>query len=348
MQEEILKGVEKFFQIEVRNGHEISGRILEPKEESILSLKEIFQNAGYLPFFRKEGEKEIIRLIPGLVPKKEKTDYLLPIILLLLTIFSTIFIGSLNRGGNPFASIRDLILGLPFSFSILTILGGHELGHYLTARRHGVLATLPHFLPIPHPLIGTMGAFIRIKSVIPSRKALIQVGLAGPLVGFLIAIPITIIGLKYSQVISTEELKGGIGLGSSLIFTILSKIFFPQIPPKTDILLHPMAFAGWLGFFVTAMNLLPLGQLDGGHIAYAVFYKKVRIVMLIIIGLMALLGIRWPGWYFWIFLVFILGLRHPPVQDEITGLEKREKILALIALTLLILTFTPFPFSSLP
>lgn len=348
MEEKLLKELERFFLLETWDENEISGKILEPKEESIRSLKEILQRAGYFPFFRKEGEKEVIRLVSGFVPKEEKTEYLLPLILLLLTIFSTILIGSLNRGGNPFASPKDLILGLPFSFSLLTILGGHELGHYLTARRHGVSATLPHFLPVPHPLIGTMGAFIRIKSVIPSRKALIQVGLAGPLTGFLIAIPITIIGLKYSKIVSSEELKGGIGLGSSLIFTLLSKIFFPQIPPKTDILLHPMAFAGWLGFFVTAMNLLPLGQLDGGHIAYAVFYKKMKIVMLIIIGLMALLGIRWPGWYFWIFLVFVLGLRHPPVQDEITGLERREKIFALIALLILILTFTPFPFSSLP
>jgi membrane-associated protease RseP (regulator of RpoE activity) len=346
--EEIIKAIEEFFLIEGYEERKIFGRVLEPKEKNINSLKEVISQFGYLPFFRKEGEKEVIQLVSFYLPQKEKTEYLLPAILFLLTLFSTIFIGSLNRGGNPFISPKDLLLGLPFSFSLLLILGGHELGHYLTARRHGVSATLPHFLPIPHPLIGTMGAFIRIKSVIPSRKALIEVGLSGPLIGFLLAIPITIFGLAHSQLVSYEELKGGIGLGSSLLFSLLSRIFFPRVPEGKDILLHPMAFAGWLGFFVTAMNLLPLGQLDGGHIAYAVFYERTKIVRAIIVLILALLGLRWPGWYFWLILVFLFGFRHPPVQDEIIGLRRREKLLALLGLIIFLLSFTPFPFQTIP
>ncbi len=346
MIEEIIKELERYFFIERYEETYLVGQISEPKEKNINSLKELLQNAGYLPFFQKEDGKDIIRLIPGLMPKEEKTNYLLPLILLILTIFSTVLIGSLNRGGNPFVSPKDILLGLPFSFSLLTILGGHELGHYLTARRHGVSATLPHFLPIPHPLIGTMGAFIRMKSIIPSRKALLRVGIAGPVISFLLAIPITIIGLKYSKIIHPKELEGGIGLASPLIFHLLTKLFFLNIPQGKDILLHPMAFAGWLGFFVTSINLIPLGQLDGGHIAYAVFFKRVKVLNLIMIAILLFFGIRWPGWYFWIFLILVLGLRHPPTQDEITGIGSKEKILALIAFLIFLLTFTPFPFRS--
>ncbi len=342
--EELLTRISEYFEIETIEENCIKGSVREPKEKNIAHLKEIFKEAGFFPFFIKEGTKDLIRLVSGVVLREEKTNFILPLILLFLTILTTLFIGSLHRGGNPLTSPKDLILGIPFSFSLLLILGGHELGHYFTARKNGVLATLPLFLPIPHPLIGTMGAFIRIKSIIPTRKALIRVGIAGPLTGFLIAIPITVIGLRYSKLITPSELKGGIGLGSSILFRFLSNLFFKEIPPGSDVLLHPMAFAGWLGLFVTAMNLLPLGQLDGGHIAYAFFYKRVRIVQGVMVAILLILGIKWPGWYFWVLLCFLLGLRHPPTQDEITGLKRQEKILALLALLLFILTFTPFPF----
>lgn len=346
MTEELLKRIEEYFEIESIEEGKISGKLREPKEKGIASLKEVFSSFGYFPFFLKEDEIEVIRLLPGLVQKEEKNEYFTPLILFILTILSTLFIGSFHQGGNPLSNARDLLLGIPFSFSLLLILGGHELGHYITAKKNGVAATLPHFLPVPHPLIGTMGAFIRIKSIIPSRRALIRVGVAGPLVGFLLAIPITMIGLRYSRLASSEEIKGSIGLGSSLLFKFLSAIFFPNIPKGYDILLSPMAFAGWLGFFVTAMNLLPIGQLDGGHIAYAIFNKQVKIGMLIMIGVLAIIGIYWPGWYFWLLLIFLFGLRHPPTQDEITGLGRKEIILAIIALFVFILTFTPFPFQS--
>ncbi|MEO0115601.1 MAG: site-2 protease family protein [candidate division WOR-3 bacterium] len=265
------------------------------------------------------------------------------IILFLATIITTLFVGSINHGGNPFVRLADLILGVPFSLSIILILGSHELGHYIVARRQGVDASLPYFLPIPHPLVGTMGAFIRIKSSIPNRNALVKVGIAGPLVGFAVCLPVTILGLKLSTIKAVGDTKDSIALGSSLLFHILSKLFFRYVPDGYDIMLHPIAFAGWLGFFVTALNLIPVGQLDGGHIAYAVLGRLRKIITIIVIATMLLLGLLWPGWYFWAMVAILFGLHHPKPVDDSTPLGTKEKVLAIIALLILILTFIPVP-----
>jgi membrane-associated protease RseP (regulator of RpoE activity) len=329
----------------------IQGKILPPVEHNINELKEYFFDSGFIAYFDKTNDEvspHIINLAPAdpgqLYPAKNPPSITLNIVLFVATVFTTLLVGAFNRGGNPFAHFIDLLLGVPFSFSLLLILTGHELGHYFTSRHYGVSVTLPYFLPIPHPLIGTMGAFIRIKSVLPNRRALVRIGAAGPIIGFILAIPITIIGIGVSKIAKVSNFGGGIGLGSSLLFKFFSYLLHPHIPQGYDLVLHPMAFAGWLGFFVTAMNLLPLGQLDGGHIAYAILGKYRRYATIGIIVGMVLLGLLWPGWFFWIALIFIFGLRHPKSQDEITQLRTSDKILAGVALAVLILAFIPVPF----
>ena len=260
----------------------------------------------------------------------------------MLTIGTTLLVGSVNQGGNPFKHPLDLLLlGWPFSLSIILVLGSHELAHFLTARHLGVDATPPYFLPVPHPMTGTMGAFIRITSPVPTKSALVS----GPLVGFLVALPVSFIGLLLSKPVAVNGSQG-IQLGSPLIFWLMSELLHSKLGPGRDLLLHPAAFAGWLGFFVTALNLLPIGQLDGGHVAYAVFGKRWQKLSWIVIAVLALMGYFWLGWTFWALLVIVLGLRHPPPLDDLTPLNKADWRLVAAAVVIMVLTFTPAPFGS--
>lgn len=348
-----IKELSPYFEIHKIGLNSVRGKILPPVEGNIIALKRYFNKLSFLPYFDKTGFVDSPHVIYLVQPESKQTSVtktsqyrivIIPALLFIATVFTTLLVGSLNQGGNPFTRFADLFLGVPFSFSLLLILGGHELGHYFTSQKYGVSVTLPYFLPIPHPLIGTMGAFIRIKSVIPNRQALIRIGVTGPLVGFILAIPITVIGISLSKVTTLITTGATINLGSSLLFKIISNLIHPHIPAGCDLVLHPMAFAGWLGFLVTALNLLPLGQLDGGHIAYAVLGKYRKIATITIIIIMALLGLLWTGWFFWILLIVLFGLRHPKAQDEITKLTTSDKAWALVALIIMILAFIPNPF----
>uniref|UniRef100_A0A7C4C9V1 Site-2 protease family protein n=1 Tax=candidate division WOR-3 bacterium TaxID=2052148 RepID=A0A7C4C9V1_UNCW3 len=223
------------------------------------------------------------------------------------------------------------------------ILGSHELAHYLVARRLGVDATLPYFLPIPHPFTGTMGAFIKMRSPVPSRSALVRVGIAGPLAGFAVAIPVSAIGLALSRQVAVGD-EPVLRLGSPLVFELISRLVQGVPEPGFDVMLHPLAFAGWLGMFVTALNLLPVGQLDGGHIVYGVLGRRYRVFRWFVLGAVVLMGLFWPGWWFWALLVIVFGLRHPPPLDDVTRLDRQDRLLVVAAALLLALTLTPVPF----
>ncbi len=332
----------RFMAIESIQGNRIRGRIFEPVNENIENLKQVFARNGAVAFFEKEGDGHVVSY--GYLPQNRPVRLWVNILLLVLTIFTTLMVGALHAGKNPFAGPLNLLSGIPFSLGIILILGSHELAHYLTARAYGVDATPPYFLPVPHPMTGTMGAFIRIRSPVPSRSALVRVGVAGPLTGFLVAIPISVVGLALSRVQPVPENAPLLRLGSPLIFELISRLFHRLPGPGFDVVLHPLAFAGWLGMFVTALNLLPVGQLDGGHIAYAILGRRYRLFSFMIIGALLLLGVFWLGWPFWAFLATILGLKHPPPLDNITPLNRTDIILALVALTVFALTFTPAPF----
>lgn len=337
-----LQDIGRYMQVSWVRGDTIRGRILEPVSWNLAALKELFTSRGLVAYFSSQkDEHEITYGHPvTLKPAKRWVN----LVLFLATILSTLLVGSMQMGHNPFRNLLELVFGVPFSLSIILILGSHELAHYLAARRLGVDATLPYFLPVPHPMAGTMGAFIRMRSPVPSKGVLVRVGVAGPLVGFIAALPVTIVGLAHSQVVNATEAGRGIQLGTPLIFSLLSRLWFGELGLEKDVMLHPVAFAGWLGFFVTALNLLPAGQLDGGHVAYAVFPRIRKFTSWIVVALLAAMGFFWLGWPFWAMMIAAFGLRHPPPLDDITPLSRTEKLLALAALVVLVLCFTPVPF----
>jgi membrane-associated protease RseP (regulator of RpoE activity) len=236
--------------------------------------------------------------------------------------------------------------GLSYSITIILILLGHEMGHYLMSRRYRIKATLPFFLPFPFPPFGTLGAVIRMQSPISSRKALFDTGVAGPFTSLILSIPAIMIGLRLSEVIPASQLREGtLRLGDPLLFSFIQRLVMGQVPENYDVLLHPIGYAGWVGLFVTALNLLPVGQLDGGHIAYALFGRRSRAIFLIAIAVMAFITIFYnPGWLLLLILIILFGFRHPAPLDDQTSLDGKRKLMGGIAFLAFFLSFTPAPF----
>jgi membrane-associated protease RseP (regulator of RpoE activity) len=234
-----------------------------------------------------------------------------------------------------------LLDGLAFSITLMTILLAHELGHYFACRYYGIDASLPYFLPFPSP-IGTLGAFIRIRSPIYTRQALFDVGIAGPLAGFAVLLPALIIGIGESKVISGIADRGDLIFGVPAIERFFEWIVFPHAR-SADILLHPVARAAWVGTLATALNLLPIGQLDGGHILYAFFGRRHKLLSRIFVVALVPLGIFYsPSWFVWAAVLFFFALRHPVIYD-ITNLDRTRVVLGLVALAIFLLTFTLAP-----
>jgi membrane-associated protease RseP (regulator of RpoE activity) len=233
----------------------------------------------------------------------------------------------------------ELLQGLPFSLTLLTILLAHELGHYLVAVYYRVDASLPYFLPAP-TLTGTFGAFIRIRSAIYSKRVLFDIGVAGPLAGFTFLLPALMVGLAFSKVIPGIGHQGDVHFGMPLLQWVLQKAVFPGTP-AADIYLHPVGRAAWIGIFATALNLLPIGQLDGGHILYALADRKHRAVTNGALAGLVPLALLWPAWLFWAAILFF-GRRHPVVYD-LNDLGRGRRQLGWIALIVFIVCFTFAP-----
>lgn len=251
---------------------------------------------------------------------------------------------SVLLAGTIFTTI--LAGGLLFSLSLLLILGAHEFGHYYASRKNQVRASLPFFIPAPPIFIaGTFGAFIQIKEPIPDRRVLMEIGSAGPIAGFIVAVPTLILGLLLSKTTASSPFFG-MSFGSSLILSFFSKLILGVSPLAKDvnIQLHPIAFAGWIGMFVTALNLLPIGQLDGGHIIYAMFRVKHIVIARTFFLLLLPLGYFWDGWWFWALLIAIFGFKHAPVVDESVSLDERHKRMGAVSIFILLVTFIPVPF----
>jgi len=238
--------------------------------------------------------------------------------------------------------------GLAFSLTLMTILLAHELGHYFACRYYGIDASLPYFLPIPFPPIGTFGAFIRIRSPIYTRQALFDVGIAGPLAGFVVLLPALIIGIAQSKIIPGIAQRGDLIFGVPAIQRFFEWVIFPHARPA-DVLLHPVARAAWVGILATALNLMPIGQLDGGHILYAFagrWHGRLSRLFIVALVAVALTTFTW-SWLVWAGLVFFFALRHPVIFD-VTKLDKSRLTLALVALAIFLLTFTLVPMSDRP
>jgi membrane-associated protease RseP (regulator of RpoE activity) len=278
------------------------------------------------------------------------------VILFLLTVATTSYWGFLQYQSfylddvgvlvfNPFAEPMLWIAGLPYGMAVIAFLAAHEMGHYLACRYYGIRATLPYFIPIPPipPILlpGTMGAVIRIKSPITGRRALFDIAVAGPLAGFVAAMPLLAVGLGQSRVIESDSLGFGIGLGEPLIWGPLQAMFAPPLGPGQTLLAHPLAFVGWFALLVTAMNLLPIGQLDGGHLLYAVTPRHHRKVSVLLVVLMLFAGYQYfSGWIlFALLILFALGTKHPRPLSFEGSLGPVRQTLLLISILILVTSF---------
>lgn len=291
---------------------------------------------------------------PNLAGPPTRERWWLHAFLLLCTFLTTTAGGVLLAGGGSL-SLPAVLRGLSFSLPLLLILLCHEGGHFLVARRCGVSVSPPYFIPAPHAinLIGTFGAFIRLRSRVPDRRSLLNIGAAGPIASFVLSVPCFAAGMAWSRTIPLRPgaeapyavLFGGqaIGLGSSLSTELLSRFIGHT---GGVLVLHPVAFAGWLGLFVTALNLLPLAQLDGGHILYALLGRRQRRISWGFMGLLLALGRWWWGWWLWAALVVVIGrgsLAHPPLPVEELKLGTRERLIGWGCILIFVLTFVPVP-----
>jgi membrane-associated protease RseP (regulator of RpoE activity) len=304
----------------------------------------------YIPPPTPSYQAEPAALAPA---RKPVTNLLLFAITLLTTTMAGAYMAGVE---HPLLSPTGLAQGLTFSVPLMAILLFHELGHYITARRNNVSVTLPYFIPAPFPsifIIGTFGAFIKMKSPPRSRRVMFDVGAAGPWAGMLLAVPAVIIGLRHSEIAPLDHTAGGLELGNSLLFLGLARWILGVDPNSVTINLHPVAFAGWIGLFVTTLNLLPVGQLDGGHVIYALFGRHHRgisrlfvICCVLMVVVPWMLGWSyWTGWLLWAVLLVFLGLGHPASLDVDTPLDPRRRVAAWLTIALFAITFCPVPIS---
>ena len=285
--------------------------------------------------------------------------------LLAMTVVSTTVVGACHydaftidlaraSDATPAAGLFDFsdpmfyVRGLWYSLTILAILGCHEMGHYIACLRYGVDATRPYFLPAPLPLTGTLGAFIRIRSRIPDKIALFDIGIAGPLAGFVVAVPALFVGLFLSRVDRLpEDASNLVELGEPLLFRFAAWLVWGEVADGYSINMHPVAFAAWFGLLATALNLFPIAQLDGGHIAYAVFGTRATVITVVMVGVAIGLTFFSSSWIAWtvllIAMIVTVGPRHPPTLDDEVEIGDRRRLLAAIAMVILIICFTPAP-----
>ena len=285
---------------------------------------------GFIPFINPEGNHYRINIAKK--PEKGKSRIHINVILLLATIATTLFAGYLLGEGDMWKAVA-------FAIALLSIIGTHELAHFFAARRHGVDATLPYFIPAP-TMIGTFGALINVKSPIPTRRALFDLGYSGPLAGFIVAIPVLLIGLKFSTVASNPD--AAMVFIPPLIMQLFTYLVAPAATAEQVIMLHPVAFAGWVGILVTMLNLMPVAFLDGGHISRSLFGQKIH-------GFVSILGIMVTiilGWYvmaaLMIFIMF-MNKNHPGALDNVVPIDHNRKIIAVVILIIFILCLSPVP-----
>ena len=333
------------------------------------------------PLFRMDENRHAVILVSGVITSRPSNPWV-NVVLGLLTIVSVLFSGALYNGTtDPFlngvtlpAIFAFLAQAWPFALSLLSILGAHEFGHYLVGRYHGAKVTLPYFIPLPYfSPFGTMGAFINMKEPPKNRRILLDIGIAGPLAGLVVAVPVLIFGLATSHlgVINVQPGYQYQQEGNSILYLLAKFFVFGQLLPHPvtygslgpvvywiryfftglplpigalDVQINQVAWAGWAGLLVTALNLIPAGQLDGGHMLYVLIgAKRARRILPIILGVLVLLGFVWSGWWLWAALIFFLGRTYAEPLDQITSLDRPRRLLAVLALVIFILVFMPIP-----
>lgn len=392
----------------------VRGELLMPADEAFAQLRPQFEAIGYTPTLKHIDGLDVVQALPRVFNETQQGIPWTAIFLLIATVISVFFVGVSGELYVPFPSAVQYMrtgvtppnipvdrlptpagfweaikTGLLYVGALLGILGAHEMGHYIVARRNKVHTTLPFFIPLPINILGTLGAVIAMREPAPNRKVQFDIGVAGPLAGLIVAIPIMIIGLSLSEVStraeiiqtmppSMQEEAAFFQEGQSLMYMAAKYVVFEEILPngERDVFIHPVAFAAWAGFLVTALNLIPIGQLDGGHVLYGLLGKdmeKVRQPVIVLLVLMAITGtIRdvafslppemvntdwgqllvsisglpipgWSGWWIWILMIGLMLKSHAPVLDEITELDNKRKALGVVMLVIFVLIFTPTP-----
>ncbi len=332
---------------------QFAGKLHDESGRAFAEIRQVLAPENVTPMLL-EGEGDEVRLV--LVPGKAQPEGLdrprwwLHALLGLATLVTTTWAGALHVGVNLLEQPQLFAVGLPYSLGLMFILGAHELGHYFTALHHRIRVTPPFFIPVPFAL-GTFGAFIRIKSQTENRRALFDVAVAGPLAGLVFAIPALLIGLQFSRIIPADApanlWQSGMEVGSSVLMALLARLSLGSaVMEGHRLLLHPLAFAGWLGLMVTALNLLPIGQLDGGHIAHALFGpRRAHALSVLALGALFLLALLvWPGLLMWALIVFfIAGTYDAPTADDVTPVRTGRRLIGYLAFLLLLLILLPVP-----
>ncbi len=359
-----------------------AGRLFIDSQEAYDRLQDPFNREGVRVVFRLGAPAHLILAVA--MPRPRRSNPWINLVLFLATSATVLLAGLAYSAGYNAAGagsdappsidmLRDLPLGIAFAVSLLSILSAHEFGHYLAARSHGTEVSLPYFLPLPSQL-GTLGAFIQLKEPPRNRRALLDIGLSGPVAGLAVAIPVLALGLYLSDVGRLPASPGALhGLtleGNSIFYLSMKYLITGKLLPEPvsyggvsplmywiryvltaqpapagglDVLLHPIAWAGWAGLLVTALNLIPAGQLDGGHVLYVLVGRLADWVRPVLILAMLAMGTFWAGWWIWAFLLFFLGRGHARPLDEITPLNPRRRLAAMLALVVLFLLFMPVP-----
>ncbi|HLE72691.1 MAG TPA: site-2 protease family protein [Anaerolineales bacterium] len=358
------------------------GRLTTDSERAYSSLSKDLEKYEITPLFLEEKGLQAIQLMPSTVRPKRSNAWI-NLIFFSLTLVSMLMAGALYsyQGPEPDSTTgyfqlvwNNLASGIPFAVSLLAILLAHEFGHYLAARFHKTEVTLPYFLPFPFSPFGTLGAFIQLREPPRNKRVLLDIGIAGPLAGLIIAIPVLLIGLSLSEVsqIPTALPEGqAFSLeGNSILYLLAKFLVHGQLLPAPasfgavspivywvrylftglptpiggmDVILHPIAWAGWAGLLVTALNLIPAGQLDGGHVLFSLFGKNARLVLPVTLVGLGVLGFFWQGWWLWVFLILVLGSSHAQPLDQITKLDSARKAIAIFGLIVFVLVFVPVP-----
>jgi len=360
------------------------GRLSIDSEQAYERLARDFERFGRTLLLRTDGVDQVAVAAPGVIRPAPSNPWV-NVALFGLTLASVLFSGLLNGASYVFPQAAGLTtrllfhprvvgLGLLFTAAFLGILVCHEFGHYLAARWHGTAVTLPYFLPLPGSQLGTLGAFIRLKAPPRNRKVLLDIGMAGPLAGFAVTVPVLLLGLALSQVVRLPSTPAGfrsIMLEGNSVFYLLAKFIvhgqllpapasYGGVPPLLywlrylflglpaplggqDILLHPLAWAGWTGLLVTCLNLIPAGQLDGGHALYVLLGRRASLLWPVLIVGLVLMGMVWSGWWIWAALLFLLGRVHATPLDDVTRLDPGRRLIALSGIVLFFLLFTPIP-----
>jgi hypothetical protein len=356
------------------------GQLIIDSIQAYDQLTEALRPYQLMPLFRKDPDgSHIILLIPPLPKRKAASGISLNILMFVLTVISVMYTGMEIPANTAIPQdllaqlkfiLAHLLTGWPFAVALLSILLAHEFGHFIAGRIHKVDVSLPFFIPMPFSVLGTMGAFINMREIPRNKRDLLDIGIAGPLAGLIVAIPVLFIGLKLSTIGTVMPAPGSYIEGNSLLYLLAKFAVFGKLLPApytygslspllywlvnfftgtpvpyggTDVFIHPVALAGWAGLLVTSLNLIPAGQLDGGHILYTLFGNRLRKALPFIIVALIVLGFFWNGWWLWAGILFLLGRFHAEPLDQITELDPPRRSLAWLAILIFLITIAPVP-----